>query len=254
MQTGNAIMPLTVPRQADPVHACPPREDPTSGWRRCGWSAGVWPRLMGLSSWRSQSAWRHGVHQERPGHPPAPPLHAVRVFDTPRRDDQPRVCEPPPAPFHVRRAGVGGADRGSPPLAGVDRGAQDLAGLGGRVRLQRVGIGKDVRRDWPRRGLEGRGRRGTALARVAVVVGARRGREAVRRPALGPGAEGLWRGGGSAHAWGVPRHAGRRPAPQRPVKTPPATGGPCPRGPTPAADRGGWHAPTARDPPGGRGP
>ena len=202
-------MPLSGPRQADPVHACQPRADPTSGWRRCGGSAGVWPRLMGLSSWRSTSAWCHGVHQERQGHPPAPPVHAVRLFDTPRRDDQPRGCEPPQAPCHVRRAGVGGADRGSPPRVGVDRGAQDSAGLGWRVRLKRVVIGTDVRRELPRRGLEGRGRRGTALARVAVVVGARSGREAVRRPALGPGAAGLLRGCGSAHAWGVPRPAGR---------------------------------------------
>ena len=43
MQTCNAIMPLTVPRQADPVHACPPREDPTSG------VATVWGECWGLA-------------------------------------------------------------------------------------------------------------------------------------------------------------------------------------------------------------
>jgi len=192
-------------RHADPVHACPQREDPTSGGRRWGVIDVVWHRLMGLSSWLSTSAWRHGVPPERQGHPPAQPFQAVRCFDQPRRDEKPPVFEPPQAPCPVRLACVGGADLGVTQLAGVARGAQDLAGLGGLVLRKRVVICTDGRLDVPRGGHEGRVRRGTAFARVACVFGERRGLEAVLRPALGPCAAGLLSGCGSAHAWGLQR-------------------------------------------------
>jgi hypothetical protein len=89
------IMPLTVPRHTDPVTTFQPLEDPASGWRGCGLSDGVGHGLRVLGSWLAKAALRHGVDQSRQGHHHEPPVNPVGLFDTPRRDEPPRVFEQP---------------------------------------------------------------------------------------------------------------------------------------------------------------
>jgi hypothetical protein len=204
MEAFTEIMPLTWHGHADPVKAFQPLEDPPYGWRRCGLIDWVGHGLMGLGSWRSKSAWRHGVDQSRQGHHHEQPVNPDGFFDHQRRDEQPRVVAQPNAPCTWRLTCVGDEDLGLASRAGGAMGAKDSAGLGWLVLRQRVVIRLDLSLDWPRDGLERRARGGTAWASVAVVWSPRRGLHAVRRPALGHRGEGLLSGFGGGNALGLP--------------------------------------------------
>jgi len=196
-------MPLPLHRHLDTVQAFEPLEAPTSGWRRWGLMDGGRHGLMGLGSWLSQSTLCPGVHPQRPGHHHAEPCHAGGLFDQQRRDETPRGCEQPPAPVALRLTLGGDADRGITARAGVEMGAKAIAGLGGLGPLSRLVIGMDGGLDGPRDGLERRVRCGTAGAHIALVCRQRRGRPAVRRPALGQRCAGIGRGVGGAKALGL---------------------------------------------------
>jgi len=77
----NESMRLTLHRHADTVDAFEQLEDPTEGWRCCGWVDLVRYRLVVVCQVRSESALRHGVAQQRQGHDPEQPFNPAGFFD-----------------------------------------------------------------------------------------------------------------------------------------------------------------------------
>ena len=130
MEAFNQIMPLTLQRHADPVHAFQPLEDPTQGRRRWGVMAGVRHGLLLRGPLCAESALCHGVHQHRQRHHHEEAFTAVGLFDNQRRDKTQRVFEQPKTPFNVPLAFGGGDPLGVAPLVGGDIGAKERAGLG----------------------------------------------------------------------------------------------------------------------------
>jgi hypothetical protein len=194
--------PLTWHRQADPVHAVPPREDPTYGWRWCGVMEVVRHGRTELGALLSKSAWRHGVDPSCQGHPHAPPFNPVGCVDQPRRDAHQRVLTQPNAPVNGSLPWVGDEDRGLAERAGGTIGAQDIADLGLLVLRTRCVIRLDLGLALPRDGRERRAWGGPAVASVALVCSQRRGLKAVLQPARGHRGAGSVCGCGGANAWG----------------------------------------------------
>ena len=156
-----------------------------------------------VGQWRSESALRHGVDQQRQGHHHEQPFNPAGFFDKERGDKKQRVFQKPKAPFDVRLPFVGGDDLRIAELPSVDIGAQDKAGLRVLVLLYSVVIRMNLRLDVPFASLAWRARCGTAFASVTMVFRQMRGRHAVILPVRGQYRQGLVSGLGGAKALGL---------------------------------------------------
>ena len=112
-------------------------------------------RGLALGSWLTPSAWRQRRPQQRPRHDQPSPVHPTGVFDQPRRDHTPGVCEPSAPALDAGVGFLGAAHRRSAPLAGLPRRATDPAGARWRVGRQDFLRGSDLGWHRPRHRLEG---------------------------------------------------------------------------------------------------
>ena len=125
---------------------------------------------MAVGSWRTPSAWRQRIPQQRPRHDHQYPVNPTGFFDQQRGDKNPGVLETSAPALDAGWGFIGSDHLCIAHLAGVNMRANDQAGALWRVGLHDFRSGSDLGLPLPRNRLEGTRGGGPSLACIALVV------------------------------------------------------------------------------------